>query len=409
MIGEKSFIQLYSSYLALFAFATVVFPPSVGPGVLIMMGFMVAGIVRKELVFKFSWIAGLMTALYVAYIIGTMYSDHIDAALVTLEHKLSLLLFPVILSFRPKSDEYYLPRVLGGLTMGVIVVGIFGLVNSLHCYVNGGSGCFLTVKVSPIHHPSYFTVYLIFSMIGSWIGVRRGWKYYNYKWVIPFLLFGLMLHVLSLSLAGILYLILVIGGVIVFFVHKKWGKLGAVGITLAVIVSAYLTVNYVPRIEGEWNNAKWFAEEYFSDPESFLEKYEYPMPGSAQRLILWTVAVDIIKDHPMGLGTGDLNQEIEHRLLDMGKPKFAERHLNPHNQFLQIGGELGIIGIAVFLLMILISVIKGFRERGWLLLLLSGALAFNCLFESMLQRQSGVVFFAFWICLLMFKPSESVK
>jgi hypothetical protein len=36
-----------------------------------------------------------------------------------------------------------------------------------------------------------------------------------------------------------------------------------------------------------------------------------------------------------------------------------------------------------------------------MLLILSASLAFNGLFESMLQRQSGIVFYSFWSVLLV--------
>jgi hypothetical protein len=43
----------------------------------------------------------------------------------------------------------------------------------------------------------------------------------------------------------------------------------------------------------------------------------------------------------------------------------------------------------------------GWNSKNWMLLILSASLAFNGLFESMLQRQSGIVFYSFWSVLLV--------
>ena len=83
--------------------------------------------------------------------------------------------------------------------------------------------------------------------------------------------------------------------------------------------------------------------------------------------------------------------------------ELADKELNPHNQFLQTGVEIGIIGLLLLVALIFVGTSIARTNRSGLLLLVISALAFNSLFESMLQRQSGIVFFTFWICLLMIR------
>ena len=74
--------------------------------------------------------------------------------------------------------------------------------------------------------------------------------------------------------------------------------------------------------------------------------------------------------------------------------------MNPHNQFFQTTIEIGIFGILILLSIIGYGFYTAFKENDYLLMLIVGSLFFNSLFESMLQRHSGIVIYTFWICLL---------
>ena len=124
------------------------------------------------------------------------------------------------------------------------------------------------------------------------------------------------------------------------------------------------------------------------------------MQGNEARLVIWTVAFDIFMDHPMGVGLGNLEEMMHQRLIYLGLNEQADLNYNPHNQFLQIAAELGVIGLGLFLLIVAYGFYWSITTKNWLLLLVISNLFINCLFESMLQRQSGIVFYCFWICLL---------
>ena len=77
----------------------------------------------------------------------------------------------------------------------------------------------------------------------------------------------------------------------------------------------------------------------------------------------------------------------------------ATRNYNPHNQFLQTAVEVGVFGLIFFSSVIIYAFYLGFRFKSVLILFIGLNLGFNSLFESMFQRQSGIVFFVFWLCL----------
>jgi O-antigen ligase len=131
------------------------------------------------------------------------------------------------------------------------------------------------------------------------------------------------------------------------------------------------------------------------------------MQGNEARLVLWTIAFDIFMEHPMGVGLGNLEEMMHQRLVELGLNQQAALNYNPHNQYLQIAAELGIIGLLLFLGILLYGVVWAISSKNWLLTLVMLSLMFNCFFESMLQRQSGIVFYCFWICILTSVLSET--
>jgi O-antigen ligase len=107
-----------------------------------------------------------------------------------------------------------------------------------------------------------------------------------------------------------------------------------------------------------------------------------------------------IKRHPFGVGTGNAESTLEHGLNAMGQIELAQLNRNPHNQFMQTTLETGIVGLVLFLTILVFGITFGIKTGNPLLVLVSFCLAFNSLFESMLQRQSGVVFFTLLLCVL---------
>ena len=92
------------------------------------------------------------------------------------------------------------------------------------------------------------------------------------------------------------------------------------------------------------------------------------------------------------------------KIEQWGYPEQAKKEFNPHNQYLQIWNELGWIGLLLFLATILSFGLFFYREQDLSALLVLGTFIVFCLFESMLQRESGIVFFICWLLVLLAQP-----
>jgi O-antigen ligase len=97
-----------------------------------------------------------------------------------------------------------------------------------------------------------------------------------------------------------------------------------------------------------------------------------------------------------GVGTGDANDILLQSYKSKDYAGILENRLNAHNQYLQTYIAVGIPGFLVLILMLFIPLIQSFRTGNILFLLLLVLVSFNLLFESMFERQAGVVFYAFF-------------
>ena len=375
-------------------FLILLVPRTAGVSLTLFGLFVIYGAIKKWIHFKLNVGLLLIFTLFIAYAIGSSFTLDPELRVEGFVQKLSLFVIPLIFSFPIKHDAFRYDWLVTALVSGVFVLGIYGVIHAVYLYASGGGmASFLAGNSSPVHHGTYFMCYWICAMFGAWIGWKRKWKYYSLKWIIPFILFGILFHVVSLSLAGILFFMMASGIVFIYTVYKKFGGIASALVVVPIVILGYLSVNYVPIVKGQWNGAKMYADEYAASPKEFIQNRN-PWSGSEQRLILWIVSVETLSDHPMGLGVNNVDPEMFKRLVGYGQVRLAQKHLNSHNQYLTTGLEIGILGMLLLVAVLVYSTIVSLKRKDWLLFIASTSLAFNCLFESMLERESGIVFFS---------------
>lgn len=399
--NKTNFARFYEGYLGLFALVLLVAPKLIA---LLFIGFIpliIVGMKKKELHFQLRLLSVLWMALYVGYLAYSLATRHPDLAGRYIENKLSFLLLPLMLSFRLKEVLSFRYLVYGFL-LGTGFLLIESFVGSFICYARPGSDihCFLASEFSRRHHPSYTSVYYITAIAFLWYGYQQRFAGFR-MWIVAA---GTALLVvasgLCLSLAGILYLFAAIGAVFLWMIYRSFGKWIALVAAAITPVLLYICIVTIPYVHGEWANAKGFADEYVKDPDTFVKNKHYPMSGTEVRLVMWTVSAKVSGDYPLGVGTGNVDEVLTTYLNRMGQNELAKQEYNPHNQYLQTAIELGWAGLLLLISILAVGCVEAFRNRNAILLLVVTNLAFNMLFESMLQRQSGIVFYPFIICLL---------
>ena len=400
MANRISFSSVYSIFIGLFLLIALIFPKLIVLGFIGFIALVVVGMIKKKMFFKINYFSWFFISLYLLYLVYAIFTRHSDLAGRYIENKLSFLILPFLVSFHLK-DKIKINYAIIGYLIAVFILLIEYYLNGIICFLKEGTvSCFFSSSFSFSHHPSYTSVFLIFAMgliVYAWNKKLSGFKLF---WIIPSMIVLFLSTFLCLSLAGILFLFLLIGVILLVLIYKKWGKLATVLAAIITPIALYFTLLSIPQVEGEWTGAKWYANEYLKDKEAFVQQRKYPMSGTEVRLVMWTVSSKVLSKYPLGVGTGNVDEILTYNLKKMDQKELAKQELNPHNQYLQTGIEIGWLGIIVLLMITVYGTFKAIQNRNWLLVLILCNLSFNMLFESMLQRQSGIVFYTFVILIL---------
>jgi O-antigen ligase len=401
---KRHFVSIFYFTLALLVYLQVAFPKLIPIGVLVLLVVVILGYQTKNLVFTIKKPLLLMGLLYIAYGIAYVFTRNPELANFYLMNKLTFLLFPLLFMFQTRFQIQLAPIFIA-LTIGVIQVGILGFIHSIQCHQESALGfdCFKSSSFSHLHHPSYFAMYILLAIYGVWLGFRQKWPYFKRWWIIPITVLFLAFYILCFSLAGLLFGCFLVLFLALRWIKKKYGKIAYFSVMVVGPVLLLIVLLSIPRHSDEIDSTIDSTVKYLKDPISYVrEKTDYHYhTGSDIRLILWTVSTKLMIENPLGLGLANIDVAMEKELLGFGQTQIASNHYNPHNQYLQTGLELGLIGIIILIGLFWSLIRWGRQNKHSLMILLVSFFAFNALFESVFQRQSGTVFFALLVCVLM--------
>ncbi len=414
MIKNWSYTHYFTLALALVAAVMGCVPKAVPLSIVVLAVVIGIGYVRKEI--RWRWYAPNCFAalLYFAYLAGIFFTENMELARGYAENKLSLVIFPLLLSIRLKKNMSLSP-VLIGATAGLTLASFYGFVNAFGCYQSGGKliNCLTSVSISPIHHPTYFASFLMTVTIGVWSGYHKKEPAMSLRWIVPFTLLAALVFMLCLSLAALLSLGVFAAICMLWYVYLRWGKPLFYSLLVASPVLVVVFLNYIPVVKEEVAYTQQSMVSFVKSPLEFVRQKTGYKIGNEVRLVMWTVTVKEWMDHPLGVGTGNVDFHLSERLKSYGQLELASQdekgsiRYNPHNQFLQTGLEVGVFGFALLLAWIIGALVIAHREKNLLFLSVGYVFILNCIFESMLQRQSGIVFFTFWIVLLTMFSGQS--
>jgi O-antigen ligase len=141
-------------------------------------------------------------------------------------------------------------------------------------------------------------------------------------------------------------------------------------------------------------------------PSKFIDDNVNNIESNTVRLVVWTISTNMIVDNPFGVGLGDEKDLLVREYYKHDYTGYAERRLNPHQQFLQTGISIGWLGIITLFVLFVSIIIASFRTGNLALFIGAICISVSCLFESMLERQVGVIFLSilvFYIAILRYE------
>ncbi|HOY32087.1 MAG TPA: O-antigen ligase family protein [Bacteroidales bacterium] len=341
---------------------------------------------------------------YLLYVAGMIYTNDIERGRFDLEVKLSLFLFPVLFFSGSKSiSETRISYILKSFVSGCLVITVFLLGRAFYFYFQNHEFVRLTYTgLSFFMSPSYLAMYLNFSVMIIFFSFFDGIK----SKIILFLHAFLMLFfagfiVLLSSKSGIITMAFSIIFIFIYLViRKKYFFLSV--LTLILMVSVFLVLKF----------ATVTTERMMTAIDTFMNYQTVPNTAeesTSERILVWRASAEIIKNNPLlGVGTGDVKEELLHEYQNEHISYAIEKSINAHNQYLQTAVAIGLIGLLVLLFSLFVPMFRAVAHHHWIYFVFLFLIVMNLLFESMLERQAGVVFYAFFNALLWSRLSKNV-
>lgn len=357
--------------------------------------------------FKSNWkVILLFSAIYLFHILAMAYTDNLGRGLNDLEQKFSLLLFPLMIgSVRPFSSKERF-GVLLAFVAGTFLSLVDSFFGSATAYQDTGDVMqFYMSNFSSQHHPSYVAMYVNFAVAFVLIGLFSNRLANRWRWVgWTFVAICALVLVFPASKMGFInFLVLVL--FMLFYAYKTDRLLHRNTLFLMLVGIGFLgMLKYDPIASRRLSEA---ARATATDQ---LDPVKKQTDSSIARMHTWRIGLQLIAAHPFGVGTGDIADVLVENYRSEGLDDLAEAELNPHNSFIQIAIAQGIPALMVFLFSLGYAFWKSVRQPDWLYAFFLISIALNFMVESMLEKQSGVIFFAFFNAFLFFsRPSETHK
>jgi len=398
----------------------------------------------------------LLSGLYLLYLISILYSENKSYGFTDLLLKLPLLLFPLFLSTTDSLNNSQYKSVLRTFAISTFFAAITTLLIGYSNYTKTGlTKYFFYHDLTIFMHSVYYALYALFAIV-IFIYLYRKTQNKKSKILYTLMAFGLNIFLFLLaSRMQILIFIILLTIYILIVAFKKKRIIAGIAILCLSYVCIFLLVTTIPRTSVRFEQTK-----------KYLKNINYEKTNSDARVQIWDAAFTVIKkNYWTGTGVGDVKDEllsqytllssnesdkekvIDDKIIDIQNNKkwflhikekakennisvedqlfvdaifvlgdtksrykhFIKKGYNYHGQFLQTLSAVGLLGFLFLFFSLLIPAYNlGLKNKNYLLLAFLFMVFVSFITESMLERQAGVIVYAFFISFLVFiKPNDT--
>jgi O-antigen ligase len=331
----------------------------------------------------------LFTIIYILYLIGLIYTDNFNIGLLDVTTKLSLFILPLCFFLSKIDFKKILNKVFKSFIEGCFVSVVIALINStINYYYSFDTSFFFYGNAALFVHSSYLAMLLSLCLIVLYYFVFEKNIDFKFKPTISIflLIFFSFFIILLSSKTGLITMLMIHLTAISIWVIKYKAYVKGLSLLMLLIISFSVTYKF----------SNLFKQRI--DELATIEKSNQEVNSSTiARKIIWSTAIDIIMNEPLlGYGTGDAKDVLVDEYKNRGLIFLADKKLNTHNQFLQTTIAIGVVGGLILITMFILPGIISFRKKHYLYLAFLVIIVINFFTESMLERQVGVVFYAFF-------------
>lgn len=380
--------------------------------ILVLVGF--SALFYKKLEFtkqKLVWIA-IIAAPFLLDVIFMWNNDSLYEGYKSLEKRLSLLFFPLIVLLYPKEIPFkkFVRIYAWGMVLLLLVLFIryaFIRTDELMKYLGGTHLWEMGYSFSKsfgMHAPAL-------NMHLSFVSICCLYCFFNRKsGVVQFLINALFV---LLSFATVAYVntrvavvTTILGYVVVCFfeIFKKQNIRKALKISLILFV--LIAVFLVIFVKVFPYSVKKYTEGSFADMEYVgrLDEIENPEARVFSKLVtrvsIWKSAAELAADNwVIGLGAADAKKELINYYKKTNQRFLAKYEFPVHNQYLDFGLKFGITGTLVVLLFMGGILFLGFKQQNPVMIAFGLLFLVSNLTDDFLIRYDGITFAGLWFAL----------
>jgi O-antigen ligase len=333
--------------------------------------------------------------IYLAYIVGLLWTKNFTYGTYDLEIKLSLLIFPVIFatSGGPAMKEREFGLIIRIFGLGCLAGSLILLGRaSYNSMVNQIPDAFSYTGLSWNFHPSYLAMYLTFTVsnIIYLLLMKQTTFSILKKSVYVFLLVYFVIFIVLLSSkAGLLslFIIVLVYSALLWWRFKRRVKAILMLFIACLVISGGLLL--FPKASMRISQAGKELHLTASEQSSGSSTHE--------RIVIWKSSLDIISAHPLfGVGTGDVKDELLKKYNENNIQSAFEQKLNSHNQYFQTFIALGLAGFLILVSLLFCPAWLSFRQGDYIYFFFLLVFGINIFVESMLEIQQGIIFYSFF-------------
>ena len=396
----KAKIYLNLHYFSVFLFSIFPLLPNKVKGIPVMFFFLTTlYIFVKERKYNYPFKkVFFFSSLFLVLLISLLYTSNFIRIDQPLSTRLSLIIVPISFGFLNATDRKLDFKFLENFIKLIIFFHfVFCIWIIFYLYQLGfySSKMNLYVAISYLtnemwyikQHPIYSSIFISISILLTFFYVLKINKKNTYLIVIPLLI--TMLYVLLVLERKSVFLSLLISLILTFCFFSKI-SINSKLIKLIILVIGVLTFFFTTTGR--------FKELYNNKTYSVVNSNN----STSLRYAIYTCALKKIKEAPLfGFGIGDTQNELE-KCYNKSSKALINKTYNSHNQYLSYFLSCGIIGFFLLLYIVIKTIFNAIKKKNMILFSITIFFSISMLFENILERQSGVILFSFYICLFSF-------
>ena len=332
---------------------------------------------------------------YAVHFLAYFTSKNLEPFFFDLEQKASLLVFPLAIGLSPTLSKKRLNIIF---TVFISTTFIVSLATFRGGFYTAWKDAGLYDNL--IVHRPYLGMYVVISIFLLIEFLKKGNPWSNFAIVMLVLCFILFLIVIIAKMAVLVIIILLLFYYFLdLYFKKKFKSILCHLLFIIIVLSGILLSNHGLRN----NLSKVIHLKNFS-----WEEYDARIVNSVNiRNGLWRCSSDLLSRNYnwlFGVGTGDVKNELNECFREKIGPLFL--NFDPHNQYLSLLLNIGIIGLLMFLVLLFLPIRQMLIVQNKLGLIFLSALFIFCFSESILGVQKGVVFYSLFYSILILNPYE---